>query len=445
MIKPIRDWRLMLLFLSGIFTSLPAGQAQTPAFPGAEGAGSNATGGRGGEVYTVTNLDDRGPGSLRDAISQGDRTILFQVSGTIALRSKLDISESNITVAGQTAPGDGICLRGSALIVSGDNVIVRFLRMRPGDELEKESDSLTIWGADRVMIDHCSMSWSSDSVNDVVRDSTNVTVQWSIVSEPLNESIHHKGAHGYGTGWGSGPEAGNSYHHNLLVHCNSRSPRLGSERGALLDVRNNVIYNMGSGWAYGGEHARVNYVGNYYRPGPDTRRPEQIFRVSSPHTRMYLADNFVEGAPEVTQNNLSGVTTDEGISRDDLTVDTPYSMPEVTTHDAADAYPLVLNYAGAVLPQRDSVDRRIVSDVRNKTGKIIDSQREVGGWPLLESTSPPEDSDGDGLPDAWEREHGLQVNDASDASSLSSTGYSHLENYLNELAKGTYPQQILAE
>jgi pectate lyase len=411
------------------------------AFPGAEGAGRVATGGRGGEVYYVTNLDDRGPGSLRDAVSQDNRIILFQVSGTIELKSKLDISASNITVAGQTAPGDGICLRGHPLMIDGDNIIVRFLRIRPGDEAGREHDALTIWGADRVMLDHCSLSWSTDSVNDVVKDATNITVQWCIISEPLNTSVHSKGSHGYGTGWGSGPEGGSSFHHNLLAHCNSRSPRLGSEKPALLDVRSNVIYNMGDGWAYGGEHARVNYVGNYYRPGPSTTRPDKIFRVSNPGTRMFLRDNMIDGHPEVNQDNAVGLIIDNGIDREQLLVNEPFDLPYVATGSAEVSLEEVLQFAGAVMPNRDAVDRRIVDDVRNCTGKIINSQNDVGGWPELKSGEPRGDSDKDGLPDAWETSHGLDPQDAADAQ-FDSGVQTALESYLMELAAGAFPRPV---
>jgi pectate lyase len=409
------------------------------AFPGGEGAGRVATGGRGGEVYYVTNLSDRGPGSLRDAVSQDNRMVLFQVSGTIELKNKLDISGSNITVAGQTAPGDGICLRGHPLMIDGDNIIVRFLRVRPGDEAGREHDAVTIWGADRVMVDHCSLSWSTDSVNDVVRDSTNITVQWCIISEPLNQSVHSKGSHGYGTGWGSGPEGGSTFHHNLLAHCNSRSPRLGGEQHALLDVRCNVIYNMGDGWAYGGEHARVNYVGNYYRPGPSTARPDKIFRVSNPGTRMFLRDNMVDGHPEVSQDNPLGLIIDDGIDREALLLDKPFVLPHVATGSAEVSLEEVLQYAGAVMPNRDAVDRRIVDDVRNRTGKIINSQNDVGGWPELNSGEPRVDSDQDGLPDAWETSHALDPHDAADAE-FDSGVQTALESYLIELAAGAFPR-----
>jgi pectate lyase len=412
------------------------------AFPGGEGAGAVATGGRGGEVYYVTNLDDSGPGSFREAVSRDNRIVVFQVSGTINLKSRISISGSNITVAGQTAPGDGICLRGQQLVIDGNNIIVRFLRVRPGDEAGREHDALTIWGADRVMVDHCSLSWSTDSVNDVVRDSTNITVQWCIISEPLNTSVHSKGSHGYGTGWGSGPDGGNTFHHNLLAHCNSRSPRLGSEKSALLDVRCNVIYNMGTGWAYGGEHARVNYVGNYFRPGPSTARPDKIFRVSSPGTRMFLQDNKVDGHPEIDKDNVAGLIIDDGIDREKLLVDEPFDLPHVATGPAEVSLEEVLKYAGSVMPNRDAVDRRIVDDVKNRTGKIINSQNDVGGWPQLESSEARVDSDSDGLPDAWETARALDPQNPADAKQDSGVG-SALDMYLNELAKGAFPAPVV--
>jgi pectate lyase len=405
-----------------------------PAFPGAAGFGAEASGGRGGEVVYVTTLADDGPGSLRDAVRQGRRTILFQLSGTIELQSPLVVGVSDVTIAGQSAPGDGVCLRGKGLVIRGNNVIVRFLRLRPGDERGEEHDALTIWGARNVMVDHCSLSWSTDSINDVVRDSSLVTVQWCILSEPLNTSVHVKGAHGYGTGWGSGPEGGNSFHHNLLAHCNSRSPRLGSEHDALVDVRNNVIFNRGSGWAYGGEHARVNYVANYLKPGPNTQRPAELFRFSHQDTRMYLRGNVVEGASHVTADNTLGLSANDGLDPQAAIVSEPFPAPPLPQQSADAAYGFVLQHSGACLPRRDAVDTRIVDDVRHGTGQIINSQRDVGGWPELQSAPPAPDADGDGMPDAWERDRGLNPNDVADGRPIAEDGFSELEHYLNELA-----------
>lgn len=420
-------------------TAITTTAAAAPAFPGAAGFGADASGGRGGDVYIVTSLADDGEGSLRKGLQKGDRTIVFAVSGAIALKRPLVVDASNLTLAGETAPGGGICLRGAGFVLRGENVVVRFLRFRPGDEHGVEHDALTIWGARRVMIDHCSLSWSTDSLNDVVRDSSHVTVQWCILSEPLNQSVHAKGAHGYGTGWGSGPGGGNSFHHNLLAHCNSRSPRLGSEEGALVDVRNNVIYNRGSGWAYGGEHARINYVGNFLKPGPNTKRPGEIFRLSHADTRMYLRDNVVAGEAEVSADNTRGLTADDGLDAEAALVVEPFPAPPVQEHPAEMAYELVLQHAGAILPRRDAVDVRIVSDVRNRSGGIINSQQDVGGWPELESTAPPDDSDGDGLPNAWEQSHSLNPYDKTDGNQVADDGYTNLEHYLHELAAAAIP------
>jgi pectate lyase len=416
-----------------------AGAEDIPAFPGAEGFGAHASGGRGGEVYYVTNLNDNGPGSLRDGIGENDRTILFQVSGTIQLESTLAIRSSNITIAGQTAPGDGICLRDKGVVLGGDNVIVRFLRMRPGDERGEEHDALTIQGSNRFIVDHCSLSWSVDSVNDVVRETTNGTVQWCIVAEPLNDSVHEKGPHGYGTGWGSGRRGGNSFHHNLIAHCNSRAPRIGSEHRALVDIRNNVVYNTGSGWAYGGENARVNYVANYFKPGPSTLHRDKLYRIGTAETRMFLDGNVVDGFPDVAADNSEGLAADDGVDPSAAVVHEPFDVPPVRTQPAAQAYELVLEYVGAILPKRDAVDRRVLGDARMGTGQIIDSQDEVGGWPELASAAPRLDSDGDGLPDEWELANGLDPRDGADGSVFQSDGYTNLEHYLNDLAAVALP------
>jgi pectate lyase len=411
--------------------------ASPPAFPGAEGLGADATGGRAGEVYEVINLDDTGPGSLRDALSEGNRTVVFSVSGTIDLKTTIRLTKPNVTIAGQTAPGDGICLRGKELMIRADNVIVRFMRFRPGDELKQEHDALTVWNARNVIIDHCSMSWSTDSVSDVVKGSRDTTIQWCIIAEPLTKSAHSKGAHGYGTGWGYG-----SYHHNLLAHCDSRTPRLGADptRG-FIEVANNVIYNWGFGWAYGGEHSDINFVGNYLRPGPSSKHNESLFNAWLSNTRIHLSGNVVDGNDAITADNVKGLITkgsihkNEPIVLDEVSVKQafPTTRP-VATQPAAEAMELVLAKAGATLPKRDSVDTRVVKDVREKTGKIINSQADVGGWPELKSAEAPADTDKDGMPDAWEAARGLNAADPKDGKSIGPDGYSNLELYLNELA-----------
>lgn len=430
-----------------------------PAFPGAEGFGASATGGRGGEVYEVTNLNDAGPGSLRDAVSQGNRTVVFRVSGTIDLQSRLKVEVPNITIAGQTAPGDGICLRGHELFITNtDNVIVRFLRLRPGDQAKTELDALTIWTSTNVIVDHCSMSWSTDSLNDVVKESGWVTVQYCILAEPLVQSVHSKGSHGYATGWDGRVKgqvgAGGSFHHNLIAHAASRAPRIGyfkTGRG-LIDCRNNVIYN--SGPSYGAEGDDVNFVNNYYRPGPDTprlRKDPSLFDVWAHDTRMFVSGNFYEGMETAIKDNLTSITfkaaanangpTQAG-SRETCIVPTPFKVPDVTTDTAQAAYERVMSLAGARLPRLDAVDQRILSDVRNRTGKLINSPSEAGGYPELKSTPAPIDTDHDGMPDDWEKSHKLDPNNPADGKALAgdNSGYTNLEIYLNHLAAQISPQ-----
>jgi pectate lyase len=429
-----------------VLSTVAAAAEPLPAFPGAEGFGASASGGRGKPVYAVTNLDDAGPGSLRDALSQGDRTVVFRVSGTIDLKSQLRLNKPNVTIAGQTAPGDGICLRGRELFIADtENVIVRFLRLRPGDEQKAEHDALSIRNCRGVIVDHCSLSWSTDSLNDVTHTSGNVTVQWCILAEPLNKSVHAKGDHGYATGWDgriiNGPGGvktggGGSYHHNLIAHAFSRAPRIGyyKEGRGLIDCRNNVIYNCGS--AYGGETDDFNYVGNYYRLGPSKRNADGvIFDIWADDTRMYVAGNVVEGFAEPSRDNAKGVRFKKGDAKVVL-VDKPFEVVPVRDESAEAAFARVMKDAGAVLPKRDAVDARIVKDVEDRTGGIINSQADVGGWPELKSTEAPADGDGDGMPDEWERKNGLDPKDSKDgATAKRQGGYTNLEIYLNSLVR----------
>lgn len=435
------------------------------AFAGAEGFGRNATGGRGGRVIYVTNLNDSGPGSLRMAIqASGARYILFKVSGTIALQSKLNISSGNVTIAGQTAPGDGITLKNYPVTIDADNVIIRFIRFRMGDEAQQEGDALGGRFHKNIIIDHCSMSWSTDECVSFYANE-NTTVQWCIIAESLKNSVHGKGAHGYGGIWG-GKYA--SFHHNLLAHHDSRNPRLGEEAGKafaltdLVDLRNNVIYNWGGNSAYGAEAMNVNIVNCYYKPGPVTTKTSRIIAIDKnldsgtevydTWGKFYIDGNYIEGNNLVNSDNWTNGVYNQfhskyGIiseaDKQAMKLAVPHDINNnVTTHTAQVAYERVLDYSGASLV-RDAVDIRIIGDVRNKeysfegslgsTNGIIDSQADVGGWPVLISTEPPVDTSGDGMPDDWKVAKKLDPNAKEANGHDLSTGYENLEVYLNEL------------
>jgi hypothetical protein len=416
-----------------------------PAFPGAEGFGKYAIGGRGGRVIAVTNLNDNGPGSLRAACeAKGPRIVVFRMSGTIPLASKLKIENPYITIAGQTAPGDGICISNYFVKLETHDVIVRYVRFRPGDTAGIELDGLSGEG-DQLVIDHCSVSWGIDETLSINKAS-NFSVQWCMVTESLYNSIHKKGKHGYGGLWG-GP--GGSWHHNIVAHHSSRNPRAsGNAESGLMDFRNNVVYNWGFNSAYGGELWPRNWINNYYKYGPATDRKvrHRIFYQHDEKGRMFAAGNLAWGFPEVTKNNWTGIDyRDEGsASESTLRVNQPFVVAPVKTQSAEDAYELVLQSAGASLA-RDSVDSRIVDEIRSGTARfgrsfngggngIIDTQADVGGWPELKSLPAPRDTDGDGMPDSWESEHGLNPNSAADGQlDRDGDGYTNVEDYLNSL------------
>ena len=426
--------------------------SHAPAFPGAEGFGKYTVGGRGGKVIEVTNLHDAGPGSFRAAVSaKGPRTVVFRVSGTIALESELKIREPYLTIAGQTAPGDGICIKNYQVNFDTSQVIMRYLRFRPGDEKGKEQDAFGGAG-NQIVVDHCSASWGVDETFSINK-AANLTVQWCLVSESLYHSIHKKGNHGYGGLWG-GP--GGSWHHNILAHHSSRNPRaLGNVDSGLMDYRNNVIYNWGFNSAYGGELWPRNWINNYYQSGPatDDKVRGRIFLQKDPRGKMFAAGNFVAGFPAISADNWNGginFAPDGEATEKTLRVDRPFVVAPVTTQSAEVAYGLVLAQAGASRV-REAVDRRVVEEIRTGTatfgasykggGKgIIDSQKDVGGWPELRSLPAPVDTDHDGVPDVWELVHGLNPRDPADGPRATTPGgYTHLERYLNSLVSTSEP------
>lgn len=443
------------------------------AFPGAEGFGRNATGGRGGKVIYVTNLNDSGPGSFRAAVqAPGPRYVLFKVSGNISLKSKLNISNGDLTIAGQTAPGDGVCIKDYPVIIDADNVIIRFMRFRMGDEAQQEADALEGRFHKNIIIDHCSMSWSSDECVTFYANE-NTTVQWSFITESLRNSVHDKGSHGYGGIWG-GKNA--SFHHNLLAHHDSRNPRLGEEAGKafaltdLVDLRNNVLYNWGGNSTYGGEAMNVNIVNCYYKPGPVTTKTTRIISIDKNKNegtevydiwgKFYIDGNYVEGSTAATNDNWTngvfnqfhgsyGTVSEE--DKEDIKVDEPHDISNnVTTHTAQEAYDRVLEYGGASFV-RDAVDERIVDNVRKKsysfegsngsTKGIIDTQSDVGGWPELKSEIPPVDTSGDGMPDEWKVENKLDPTKAEANGRDLSTAYDNVEVYINSLVESITANQ----
>jgi len=435
------------------------------AFPGAEGWGKFTTGGRGGKVMIVSNLNDDGPGSLRQAVNAKEpRIIVFSVSGTIHLESPLSI-KGNATIAGQTAPGDGICLADYPVQLGGDNIIVRYMRFRMGDKNQNKGMVNGAGGDDafggirrnKIMIDHCTMSWSTDETCSIYAgDST--TLQWNLLSEPLNYSYHFETGdqdfehHGYGGIWG-GKHA--SFHHNLFAHCNSRTPRFDGIRNSPIenaDYRNNVIYDWGENNVYAGEGGNYNIVNNYYKYGPSTKKNVKN-RVVNPYKKepkipfgkFYLSGNYVDGAPDVTANNWLGVTMEKGTDADAVNakVNTPFSSVDIIMQSPQDAYEAVLKNAGASY-HRDTLDQRIINNVRNRTGGFIDVQGgfphgtaysiSARAWPELKSIPAPADTDADGMPDDWEKKNGLNPGDAADAiGNKLHNIYTNVEVYINNL------------
>ncbi|WP_394525887.1 pectinesterase family protein [Lacrimispora sp. JR3] len=428
------------------------------AFPGAEGGGRFASGGRGQEVYTVTNLKDYGVGetpvlgSLRYGL-KSNRTIVFAVAGTIELKQNLSFKGlKNLTLAGQTAPGDGITLSGwSTDISNSENLIIRYLRFRPGAaNIYNGADSMdSLWGRDNrtFIIDHCSMSFSTDECLSTYRGEDG-TVQWSIVSESLTLSGHSKGRHGYGGIFG-----GNNvtFHHNLIANHTSRNPRIGGGYGGAADanhvatvqVSNNVLYNWGYYSFYGGGFANTNYINNYLKAGPGTRdrvadRVADAGEVSKVGG-FYINGNYMEGNKKVSEDNRLGIQFSgekEGEHKTTI-ASVPYSsegIDSLAVEPAVNVYEKVLKKAGATYPRRDAIDARITYEVRNGKGKYINTEEEIGGYPALEEARAADfDRDQDGMEDGWELKHGLDPTDKEDGRTIGEDGYSNLEHYLNSL------------
>jgi pectate lyase len=427
-----------------VFAALGYGQDPLPAFPGAEGFGASTRGGRGGKVMLVTNLEDYRPGSknpipgsLRAACeAKGPRIVVFRVAGVIPLEGALRITEPLITIAGQSAPEDGVCLKNYGMSITTHEVIVRHLRVRPGDELGPAfrakgagfaPDGISVGAKSRnVILDHCSVSWAIDECLSVSGQGiTDVTVQWCIISEGLNDSFHEKGPHGYGSLLRTNGNI--TFHHNLYAHHASRSPRPGTygDGSILLDFRNNVIHDS-VGYS-AADPVRMNYVGNFIQR---SRKPH-AFQVGGKTTRIYAEGNHMPALGERNQDPWEAIANEAEENR----APAPFDVAAVKTESAQEALRSIIALAGAVLPKRDAVDARIIRQLESGTGKLVNSQAEVGGWPELRSDAPPADTDLDGMPDEWEKKVGLDPDNPADSSGdHDGDGFTNIEEFLDQPA-----------
>jgi len=449
----------------------PTPSSPVAAFPGAEGGGKFTSGGRGGVVVHVTTLEDARDkttgqpalGTLRKAVQMdGTRTVVFDVSGTINLTSQLDISSGNLTIAGQTAPGDGICIAGYPVTVKASNVIIRFLRFRMGDQNKVEGDALSINDHRNIIVDHCSFSWCTDECVSCYGN-TDFTLQYCFITESLRRSVHVKGNHGYGGIWG-GTNA--TFHHNLLAHHDSRNPRfdhsyVNNKCFGPIDYVNNVVYNWSGNSTYGGEGytqaRKINMVNNYYKYGPATSKSKRSRLLDPTISCSYCSDGHTL-IPGIFYLNGNVAYGDEAVSADNWQGSTVKNANVVaysrwkegltaldSEQNANDAYETVLAKAGCSL-HRDGIDTRIADEVRQgkytykgsngSTNGLIDSPSDVGGYPVLNSEQAPADTDRDGMPDAWEDEHGLDKSTSSDSKKYTlDKNYTNLEVYLNSLVQ----------
>jgi len=447
-------WRITSFFLLFSLLSFgavfPNGSTVThaaglPAFPGAEGWGAESVGGRGGKVIEVTNLNDAGIGSLRACIeASGARICVFRVGGTIELQDTLKIENPFITVAGQTAPGGGITLKNSPssrhtpLSIETHDVIFRYIRSRPGppSQLEGEGDAIAVeGGAKDVIIDHTSVSWAIDE-NVQIAQSEDVTYQWSITSEALDDSMHEKGPHSMGLIVLSSDRT--SIHHNLFANNNWRNPRLSSSA----NVINNVIYNTGGlpdKWSGGAASTiSVNAIGNIWIDGPSTVYPKP-YAFGFFGTGIYVEGNILPERP--TDDLPEEFAVPEELRY--LIVDTKFDSPDIITTSALEAYDQIIVGAGAsakldcqgnFVSNYDAIDQRIINDVINGTGAVIDHPDDVGGWVSIPTGTPCTDTDSDGMADDWENTYfaSLAQGSSSDSSSdFDSDGYTDLEEFLN--------------
>ncbi|MCR9159156.1 MAG: polysaccharide lyase family 1 protein [Nannocystaceae bacterium] len=437
---------------SGVDTDPKTNTDDSPllAFPGAVGFGRDTVGGRGGQVVHVTSLDDSGPGTLREALAlEGPRTIIFRVSGTIALDSTIRIEHSNVTIAGQSAPGGGIALRhsgvsgfGTPLIdVTASEVIIRHLRLRRGPSAEGEccGDAMTLLGSQNVVIDHCSMSWSTDETFNTWPASW-VTIQDSIFSEALREASHEEEgeiqSHALSMLLGNGSREF-TLHRNLFAHNTGRNPAIGGQ-GGQFQITNNVIYNTCYSASLNGENpdelTEYNAIGNSIIAGAnECGGGRNSLLIGDQYGRVYVEDNLTPyRGPGDDEWMATALFLQDPPAPAEFQADAPFDMPQYPVAAAADLLDDMLPGVGATLPMRDSVDARVIQDVLDNTGSIIDDPSEVGGWPDLSGGTPYPDEDVDGMDDRWETSVGLDPADGADgALDLDGDGYTNLEEFLN--------------
>ncbi len=464
-------------------TATPA-SGSIPVFPGAEGFGTLTPAGRGGMIIEVTTLADSGEGSLREALeTEGPRTIIFKVGGVINVTSdNLFIRHPFVTVAGQTAPGDGITIIGKGVTIITHDVLIQHLRVRPGDKggaSPDTNDAIEIFDPEwvdarsvdeinrlskdkvyNIVLDHISASWSEDEAVSVYKGSRDVTISWAIISEALNKAGHSKKTHSAGLML-AGLTDRISVHHSLLAHNDFRNPLI--KNSGIVDFRNNIIYDWGIESTFIlkekniflGQNTNVNLVSNNYIPGPSTSKeakPIVIGQDEIEENILYKKDNTLPKTREKDDNIaaffsfridmdlIQGDTIEGKIewAKKTFFSSEPFYTPRVTTFNAEESYSRVLTGVGANKPKQDYVDKRIINEVRTETGRLIDSVDDVGGYPRFELTIWPEgyDSDHDGMPDTWEREQGLNPADIADGNQdADQDGYTNIEEFLHELLR----------
>lgn len=438
------DWRSVFrpLIVAAFVAATSNTASALPAFPGAEGFGSETRGGRGGRVIAVTNLDDDGPGSLRAACrAKGARIVVFRVGGTIRLKKHLRITEPFITIAGQSAPGGGILLRDAGLWIETHDVVVRFIRVRIGPSLNEyygSQDCVHIEGKDccNVVVDHCSFSWSVDECASARGPAHDITFSWNIIAEALRTPFTNQElgkddedsrSHSMGMMLGGNPDRC-SVHHNLIAHCNSRNPRI---QGGTHAFVNNVVYDWGYMTATFSRDPKVNFIGNYYRRGPSSLDQPPIVNEQG-LGKVYVKGNRSSRRPSDSLPEWE-LTTDAPVAHQ---AKEPFAMPPLKITSADQALEDVLAHAGCTLPQRDAVDDRILRNARLGMGGKIDRPEQVGGYPEIAAGAPPRDSDADGMPDDWETAQRLDPNDPTDGpKDRDRDGYTNVEEYLNSIVE----------